>query len=207
VTFFDEMSAPEAPVLPRVLAEGRYVVLDIEATGLSRAHDETVQVAFGHVDGGVVGLRGFYWVRPACAISRGAANVHGFTSEGLRWSPPFARVAQELLAIIGDRIVLGHGVKQFDVPMLARQFGECGLEWRPRMLDTVLWSRRLVKDGRHSLGVMAERFGIVTVSAHDAWHDCRMTWNVFGQLAFRFPELGALSPDDASELYTPKETK
>lgn len=184
--------------LPRVIAEGRYAAIDIETTGLSTKVDEAVQIAVALIDHGRPGLRGYYTLRPYHAIAPGAEAKHGLTYEKLMYSPDFKDIACELQTIIGDRIVLGFNTKRFDVPILTRQFAETSLVFAPRVLDVLLWSRKLMP-GRCALGDMAARLEITFDNRHDAWHDIRATWSVFGQLALRFPAFGASSPEDVIE--------
>jgi DNA polymerase III epsilon subunit-like protein len=184
-------------VIPKVIAGGDYAILDLETTDLSRYAAEAVQVAFGQIDRGRTGLRGYYTLLPHRAISAGAADKHGFTYEKLQGSPHFSDIAVELRTLLGSRILLGFGNKGFDAPILQRQFGEAGIVYEPPILDILFWSRRLMPGGKHNLLEMTKRLEIPELTWHDAWHDCRMAWQIFGQLATRYPELGELSPDEA----------
>jgi len=197
--------------LPKIVRDGRFVILDIESTGLSRKKDEPVQLAFGHMDGGRAGLRGFYTFKPGVPIKPRAAAIHGFTERKLTWAPSFAQCGDEIYSLLKDRIVLGYNVRRFDVPIVARMFEESGVKcslsrhvaWRirPRILDVLVWQRRFAKqqgwEGGNSLGVAAQRWNVDVADLHDAWQDCRVTWALFWALANRFPELGEMDPDEA----------
>lgn len=213
--------------LPNIITSGRYLMLDLETTGLSTKNDQPVQIAFAHIDYGQTGLRGYYTVKPSCPISEGAAKVHGYTMEKLSMSPTFPYIAHDLHQLLGDRVVLGFNVLRFDIPMLQTMFSNVILEgadcdpgtpvtdvypsdayrdhslyWEPKALDVIKWERHLSKkmgiEGKHNLAVCVERWGVPPETQHDAWHDCRLTWGVFCQLATRFPhEFGDLSVEQA----------
>jgi DNA polymerase-3 subunit epsilon len=184
--------------LPPLLVNERFVLLDLETTGLSTKKAEPVQIAFAHIDHGQTGLRGYYTVKPACPIDEGAMQKHGYTEEKLAHSPAFEHIAHDLLQIIGDRVVLGWGVKRFDIPILKRMLYET-TESSPefRVLDVLLWDKKVGPDRKHSLGVAAEHWGIPLDMPHDAWHDCRAAWGIFCCLAAAHPEVGNATIEEA----------
>lgn len=182
--------------MPRVIAEGHFCILDLETTGLSRYKDDAVQIAFALVDKGKFGLRGYYTLCPHAEISPGAAAKHGYTYDKLMHSPMFHDVAVELLEIIGNRTIVGHNVKQFDVPMLARQFNEVSelIQFNPPIIDLLPWSRKLMPGIKHGLQDLVAALDVQLEQRHDAWQDCRMTFGVLYRLATRFPDFGNLEP-------------
>lgn len=189
--------------IPRVIAEGRFAIIDIESTGLSRYKDEAVQIAFALVDRGKLGLRGYYTLCPHQKIQPGAAAKHGLTYEKLMHSPMFADIANDLRVLIGDRIVVGHNVKQFDVPVLARQFKAAQVDFDPLMIDTLLVSRALMPNSKHGLQDLVAALEVALEQRHDAWQDCRMTFGVLWQLASRYSEFGACAPDEVAVRLAP----
>jgi len=186
--------------LPNILAEGRYLLIDIESTGLSVNTDEPVQIAFGTIDHGITGLRGYYTLRPHLApLKEGSTAKHGFTAEKLAHSPQFAEIAAELRGFAEGRIMLGWNVLRFDYKILTRMFegwAPTTPQLDPDVLDVFAWEKKLSPPdgGKHNLAAACERWGVSLTNYHDAWHDCRVTWQLFCVLAHRFPDFGALPP-------------
>ena len=117
-------------MIPRVIAEGRYAIVDVETTGLDRVRDEIIQVAYGQVDLGRLGMRGVATCRPYREIQYGAQLKHGLTAETLEGSQSFSDIAGDLYALIGSRTLLVYG--NLDQPMLQHHF-----KMRDRPFDTL----------------------------------------------------------------------
>jgi len=187
-------------VFPNIVTAGRYAVLDLETTGLSNKTAEPVQLAFGLVDHGRPQLRGYYTLSPGVPVTWGASRVHGHTKKSLKHSPRFRDIAAELFGLLDDRIILGYNAKRFDVPILARMFAETApkyADWAPHVLDVLLWDRKFAPGGKHDLKTVATRLGLPTDGMHDAWYDCRLTWQVFGAHAITYAGFGAAAPLEA----------
>lgn len=178
--------------LPAIVKENRFAVLDVETTGLSRHRDEVIQVAIAQVDYGRPRFRGYVHVRPSRTIHPEAQAVHGITFEVLQHAFPFADLAPTILELIGGRTILGYGSSTLDLPILKRQFvEETTLKFDPPSLDVLTWARRfLPKEEKKTLKNAAALVGVPVLDAHDAFDDCRMTWNVFVTLAATYTELG-----------------
>lgn len=187
-------------MLPRIITENRFAVVDIESTGVNTRQDEVIQVAIVQIDHGRPRIRASSFVQPKRAkISDGAYAKHGIDWRQLEHAPRLEEIAGDIIALIGDRCLLGFGINRFDFPMLQRQFTAACIHWNPAVLDVLTWERRLHKEkgSKHNLAAAAERWGVPMLQHHDALDDCRMTWNIFLQLALRFEALGTLALTDA----------
>ena len=189
-------------MLPPLIQKNRFVVLDLESTGVNLYRDEVVQIAVIQVDYGRPRIRAVSYVQPKRAISDGAMAAHGITWDILKHAPTLAEVWADFEQLMSDRVLLGYGIARFDVPLLARQLAEGGLRFDRPGLDVLPWERRLGGKGKHNLAAAAERWGVPLLPRHDALADCRMTWNVFLKLAELHPELGAAK---IGEIFTFRE--
>lgn len=189
----------DEPVLPPLIAQHRYAVIDCESTGLNRHKDEVIQLALVQVDHGRLRFRVWTHVQPTVTIHPAAGDVHGIDFATLQHAPPFGAIAEDLLRFIGTRTVLGWSCDSLDIPVLKRQFAEAGMSWTPTVIDILKHERRLAgpSSGKHNLGAAAERWGVPSLPRHDALNDCRTAWNIFVTLAGRFPEFGALPLEEA----------
>jgi DNA polymerase III subunit epsilon len=164
----------------------REIVIDTETTGLDpQAGHRIVEVAclelMHHVP---TGRRLHRYVNPECDMPADAYAVHGLTAEFLGGHPPFAAIADELVAFIaGDRLVIHNA--EFDLAFLNAELGRLG---RPPLayafVDTLAVARRRFPGAPASLDALCRRFSI-DLSArdkHGAEIDCALLAAVYIEL-------------------------
>jgi DNA polymerase-3 subunit epsilon len=164
--------------------EGRFVVVDIETSGLDVRRHRILQVAaVTVVDGQVVDewmslVRLRWWQRV------GPRRVHGIARSQLRHAPELLHVLGELGARLDGAVFVAHNAG-FDWSFLRRAAERAGgaLPAVPR-LCTLTLSRSLDPDRQlvHRLADVAERYGVVNGRPHDALHDARTTAAVLPHL-------------------------
>lgn len=164
----------------------REIVLDTETTGLepSEGH-RVIELAcvelFNHLPTGRVFHR---YVNPERDISAEAEEVHGLTAAFLAAHPPFAAVADELLAFIGsDRLIIHNA--EFDLKFLNAELKRlnraalvCDVE------DTLLLAKRRYPGAPSSLDALCRRFSIdlTARTKHSAKLDCELLAAVYLEL-------------------------
>lgn len=178
--------------LPKLIAESRFALIDTETTGLSIKTDEVVQIAVCQMDFGRPRLRVYCTVRPSTPVKEGALRKHGLTDEKLAFSPTFVEIIDDVLGFIGDRALLGWGIRKFDLPILNRQLSPRAL--KAPYVDALLWNRRY-DVGSHALEEAAARWGANTNGRHDAFADCQIIWRVFAAMA-NARDLGGMTLDE-----------
>jgi DNA polymerase III epsilon subunit len=155
--------------------------LDVETTGLSATMgDRICEVAILRCQNGQVVDALQRLVNPRRSISPGALSVHGITEEMLRDAPPFAEVADDVLALLDGATLVGHNA-QFDLGFLHEELARVGVRMPPVIaLDTLLLTRRYLKQRSYSLQRLATALGVeVKGQAHRAMVDVLLTRGVF----------------------------
>ncbi|XP_053175480.1 three prime repair exonuclease 4 [Scomber japonicus] len=162
------------------------VFFDLETTGLGQSCD-IVQLAAVSGDH-YLNL----YIIPRCRIQRGAAKVTGFRVRRQRLylhrqlvlTNSLREVLMSFIAFIqmlGRPLVLGHNIRRFDCPLLARALDELDLraEFESSVsgyVDTLPLARELLKDrGLQSFrqeNLVKELLGL-NYKAHDALEDVR----------------------------------
>lgn len=104
------------------------VCFDLETTGIDPATDRIVEISVLKVDPDGTRTVRTRRVNPGRPIPAGATAVHGIRDEDVADEPPFRQLARGLLELIGDADLAGFNVSRFDIPMLDREFRECGLD-------------------------------------------------------------------------------
>ena len=159
------------------LAEVRYAVVDVETTGMSPRHgDRITEIAVVHVDGPRVEVAFESLVNPERPIPRRIATLTGISDEMVRTAPPFAGVADQVLAALAGRVFVAHHAR-FDWRFVAAEV-ERARETVLRMprACTVRLARNLVPElERRSLDSLMHFFGIETDRRHRAAGDAVAT--------------------------------
>jgi len=158
--------------------------IDLETTGLSpsRGH-RACEVAVLRCQGyePVDALQRL--VCPERPMDPGAYAVHGISDEMLRDKPPFAAIADDLLEIMGDAVLVGHNLP-FDLRFLAAEFARAGRSL-PEVcgLDTLRLARRVYRAPSYGLEALARALGVRVVGRmHRAMGDVIATRGVFERI-------------------------
>lgn len=125
------------------LAELPVVSLDVELTGLDPARDRICEIGLVQALGGEVIEEYASLVWPDAPMSPGARAVHGIPDEDLESAPKFREVADRLVHLCADTVLVGHNV-EFDLFFINAALVRTG---RPPLtnpwIDTLTMSRRL----------------------------------------------------------------
>lgn len=108
------------------------VVLDLETTGTWIEKDKIVEIAMIRClpDGT---REDFHCrVNPGIQIPKRVSELIGITNEDIKDKPKFREIAQKVRDFIGDADLAGYNIDRFDLPLLLREFQECGIafEWK-----------------------------------------------------------------------------
>lgn len=172
------------------LAEGSFVVYDLETTGTNARRDEIIEIGGMAMRGGRPAGEPFYArVRPEQGfIPKAATQVHGLRWEDVRDAESIERVLPRFLAYVGTDTVVGHNVEGFDNRFLDREAGRLlGRGFRNPYLDTLSLARRLLRDGpdaptSFSLESLLRHFGLGERVEHRAAGDVRQIAALFERL-------------------------
>lgn len=169
---------------------GRFVVVDLETTGLDPRRDGVISFAAVPVEGGriVVGETVTGLVRPAAPPPPPSIEVHGLRAQDLAAAAPPPGALEPLVRAMRDRILVAHvaGIER----AFLRPHLRLAERWPPRRaVDTALLWRLLgihrgVGDhGPCSLAELAASLGLPAHRPHDAEGDALTTAQAFLALA------------------------
>lgn len=151
-----------------------FVALDLETTGLDPRTDAILELAAipfveGRPQTGYV-----THVDPGRRIPPESSRVHGITDAMVSGAPSVERVLAELDAVLGDRMLVGHGIA-FDLAVLARARRALGRgPLGNPALDTMRLAAALHPDWEHfGFDDVASRLGIGILGRHTAEGDAR----------------------------------
>jgi DNA polymerase-3 subunit epsilon len=181
----------------------RFVVFDLETTGLDPRRDRIVSIGAVAVrDGEILLDDGFEAVLRVDGVSASVV-VHGITPDESRHGRAEAEAVGEFLDYLDGCVLVGHHVG-FDREMLRQAAGRLGRSLPQPALDTMRLALALAERGALELGdgfeldALCRKFRLVPHDRHTAPGDALLTAQVFLHLLRRCDRVG-LEPLDCVE--------
>jgi DNA polymerase-3 subunit epsilon len=181
----------------------RYVVLDLETTGLSLTRDRVVSVAAYRIVDGRILLGNMFnsLVSPGRDIPSSAVKIHGIMPSMVADAPLFADVFEQLLRFLGTDILVGYHV-QFDLNFLNIYMRQNhGFPIQNLVLDAKSICRKICFPAHlrsyakmcrsdQSLDSMARHFCIEIQKRHTAVGDALATAMIFQRILVEMEKAG-----------------
>jgi DNA polymerase III epsilon subunit family exonuclease len=167
------------------LADGRFVVYDLETTGVDARRDDVVEIAAETVIGGKPAGEPFHTlVKPTRGfIPAAATKIHGITLADVQDAPTFQALLPRFLRYVEGAIVVGHNVIGFDNRFIDREMGRLlGRGFHNPSLDTLQLARRLLQQERYRLTDLVTNLGLPPAQGHRAGEDVSQTLALFFRL-------------------------
>jgi len=166
----------------------KFVCIDCETTGLDPQQDRVIEVAVMCFDANQVYAQMETLINPECEIPETSIAIHHITPDMVCGKPTIVQALPDILEMIGQHIIIGHGVK-FDVEILAvaadRHGIPCRIRHNPHM-DTLRMARLYGESPVNSLEHLRMHFNIPLEGAHRAMSDVIVNREVFKRLAKRY---------------------
>ena len=169
---------------PNLTPQDRYVVVDLETTGLSIYHDRIVEIAAVKVIDRQVVSQFSSLINPGLPIPLDASRVNHITDQMIRSAPSIEDVLDGFFGMIEGEVLVGHNITYFDLPILDRAYTEHrGLKLANDYADTLVLAQRKLRQLRHfDLQSVAAHFGIADWNAHRALDDCLVNQQIYERL-------------------------
>jgi DNA polymerase-3 subunit epsilon len=185
------------------LEEARYVVFDLETTGLRPGQARICEIGAVEVAGLELGATFETLVDPGVPLPVAITALTGIQPRALRGAPRVELAVRRFLAFAGDAVLVAHNAR-FDLAFLDREVERLtGRRIAAPVVDTVRLARRLV-GGRCSLAALAFRLGCATEPCHRALPDARAAAEALVRLLGLAQERGARTVADLVELSAPR---
>ena len=138
-----------------------YVLFDLETTGISCARDQVIEISAVKVRAGRVVDEFSTLVNPRMPIPFAASQVNGITDDMVKNSPYFEQAFAEFLKFVGDDVLVGHNIHNFDMKFLYR---DAQAFWNATIgndyVDTLQMARICLPQlSHHKLTDLAEYYG------------------------------------------------
>lgn len=157
------------------------VFLDLETTGLNPVNDKIIEIGAIKVENNKVIGKISELLNPGCKIPFYATRVNGITDNMVKDMRPSLDGVNDFIELLDkDSIIVAHNVK-FDIGFINNYLMESGREvLKNRMVDTVRLSRKAFPGKKkYSLGMVAGYLDIEVKSAHRAYDDTRVCYEIY----------------------------
>jgi DNA polymerase III epsilon subunit family exonuclease len=188
------------------LDAARYVVVDVETTGLRPGRAALCEIGAVRLEGLVESGVFQTFVDPGAPLPPAIGALTGLRDADLRGAPSAGAAVRRFLAFSGDAVLVAHNAR-FDVAFLGREVERLtGRRLAGPVIDTVALARRLLSGRvqRASLASLAHFFGTSVTPCHRALPDAQATAEILVGLVGLAQERGARSVGDLCELAAPR---
>ena len=162
-----------------------YIMFDLETTGLSTDDDAIVEISAVKVTEGEIVDEFSTLVNPGMHIPYVASSVNGITDDMVKDAPDVEQALREFIAFVGDSILAGHNIRDFDLKFIQRDAVRFfGKPLSNNYVDTLIVARRYLPELKsRSLESLAYHYDISYDGAHRALADCYINKQVYDCLA------------------------
>ena len=176
-----------------------YCVLDLETTGLDPKRDRIIEIGAVRIRNGVITDTFRSFVNPARKLEDRIVALTGIRDTDLADAPYIEDVLDDLLAFLGDDVLVGHSVL-FDFSFVKRAAVNRHRVFAKQAIDTLKISRKYLQAlPSRALGALCEHYGI-HYRPHRALDDAIATHELLQRLKQEF-ETGETAADfEPSEL-------
>ena len=157
---------------------GKFVVLDVETTGLDPASNRILEIALATVENGLILETWTTRFNPEGPV--GKTEIHGITDSDVANAPLFSEKAEEVLKRITDIAVVAHN-SRFDLAFLRAEFQRANLTlpWIAGICTLTISNYYQPHLPRRRLADCCEDIGIAISNAHSAVGDVQATARLF----------------------------
>jgi DNA polymerase III epsilon subunit family exonuclease len=146
--------------------DSRFVIFDLETTGLYPDSCEIIQIAATRFHNGevVAGDVFFSYCKPGRRIPLFISDYTGITDQDVRNAPAPIEALEQFSRFVGDSVIMAHNGHRFDIKFLESACARHRVKTRTvESIDSISLSKRLFGTTRgtgHSLDRVMERLGL-----------------------------------------------
>ncbi len=182
------------------LRNTRFVVFDIETTGLHAKQDRMTELGAVLVEDGCIVDTFCSFINPQCPILPHITRITGITSDMVQEAPPEGEVLEQFLAFAKDSVLVAHNGHGFDVRFIQAAAERAGLAFNLPCIDTLPLGRALYPGLKnYKLDTLAAHLGVPPFGHHRAQADAEATADMFLRM---FSEIEGRGIDDIKQLNT-----
>ncbi|MBA4336323.1 hypothetical protein C0416_00930 [bacterium] len=174
-----------------------FISLDIETTGLSKEHDEIIEIGAARYDdeGKLIDTYQTF-IKPSNPIPEIITHITGIKDEDLKDAPSLDKIVDEFFDYMENLPIVGHNIS-FDTEFLS----EKGIMLTGELLDTLVLSSIIVPGlPSYSLEMLTNQFEIKHTEKHRALDDAMATADLFIMLKKKISEIDSTTLSDIKSV-------
>lgn len=157
----------------------RYVVFDIETTGLSPQYDKITEIGAVYIENGQITNSFSELVNPERSIPRKIVSLTGISPEMVKDKPTIETVLPKFFEFCKGAILVAHNAS-FDTSFVFKAADDMGLDRKFPYIDTLALARVVLPElRRHRLDTLTKYFNVELENHHRAHDDALATAEVF----------------------------
>ena len=169
---------------PPFLIGKKFVVFDLETTGLDRINDRIIEIGAVKIEDGVMTQTFSTLVDPECLIPEKIVGITHITDADVKGKPLIEEVMPDFYKFCDGATMVGQNSIQFDVPFLRAKAEPMNIYFENDQLDTMLLAKKFYPGlSKYTLDFLSKTFGFVNEEAHRAVSDAVTTAKIFIKLA------------------------
>ncbi len=184
ITYAEQRMLAQRNASRRRWAMESYVVIDLETTGLSAAHDEVIELAALRVREGQKAATLERLIRLDKQLPPSITELTGITNALLSVQDvPLKEALTEFITFLGNDVIVAHNAP-FDISFLRAACKSEAINMpRSRVIDTLDIARKRLKGlCDYKLPTVAGALGIHVAELHRAMSDCELLYQVYTKL-------------------------
>ncbi len=149
----------------------RFVVFDIETTGLSHLKNNITEIGAVRVENGQIVEVFNELINPEQLITEEITELTGITNEMVIDKPLISEIMPKFLEFSKDCIYVAHNA-EFDISFIKTNCKRLGLDFNPTFVDTMGFARAVLPNLKnHKLNTLCKELGVNLLNHHRASFD------------------------------------
>lgn len=180
----------------------KYVVFDIETTGLSNFRDKIIEIGAVKIENNKIIDIYQRFVNPKEPLSDFTTELTGITNQMVSSEKEIDEILPEFLEFSKGSILVAHNA-EFDVGFIKSKSNELGLSFDPVYMDTMFISRAInPKFKNHKLDTLTKNYQVSLLNHHRASDDAKATAEVFIKMLQQIEDMGVEINEDINKIST-----
>lgn len=173
-----------------VSIDGKFVVFDIETTGLSKGNDRITEIGAVKVENGKITESWGTFVNPERPIPPQIVKLTSITDEMVANAPKIEEALPQFFEFCKGCTLVAHNAS-FDTGFIKIAAKRCGIEYNFAHADTLQLARCLYPElGNHTLHNLTKHLKIILENHHRAVDDAKATADIFIKMLDKLREEG-----------------
>ena len=176
---------------------GRFVVFDLETTGLSKDSDKITEIGAVKIENGKITDHFSTFVNPQRPIPQKIVELTSITDEMVAGAPKIEEILPKFFEFCKGCVLVAHNA-EFDTGFIKKSASDLLVEYNFSHLDTLMLARALYPElGNHRLSTLNKHLKVTLLHHHRAVDDAKATAEIFIKMIEELKERGF---SDISEL-------